>query len=79
MEDTTMPRVTVSVIPKASRQMVEWLSDTEAKVWVHAAPEKGKANKAVRQVLAKDLSIRASQVRIVSGETSRKKIVEIST
>ena len=47
MEDTTMPRVTVSAIPKASRQMGEWLSDTEAKVWVHAAPEKGKANKAV--------------------------------
>jgi uncharacterized protein (TIGR00251 family) len=73
-----MRRVTVSVIPKASRQLVEWLSDTEAKVWVHAAPEKGKANKAVRQALAKDLSIRASQVRIVSGETSRKKIVDIS-
>lgn len=43
------------------------------KVAVHAAPEKGKANVAVVEVLAEALGVRRSQIRLISGETSQDK------
>lgn len=43
------------------------------KVAVTQAPEKGKANKAVMEVLCHALRLRASQVELLSGETSRHK------
>jgi len=44
---------------------------------VTAAPEKGKANAAVIEVLAEALGLPKSALRIVSGETSPLKTVEI--
>lgn len=43
------------------------------KVSVTQAPEQGKANKAIIQVLADRLSLRRSQIQLVSGETSSQK------
>jgi uncharacterized protein (TIGR00251 family) len=43
------------------------------KVAVTQAPEKGKANKAVIEVLAKSLCIKRSQIELLSGETSQQK------
>lgn len=42
-----------------------------------AAPEKGKANAAVVEVLAEALNLPKSALRIVSGETSPLKTVEV--
>ena len=42
-----------------------------------AAPEKGKANAAVVEVLAAALDLPKSALRIVSGETSPFKTVEV--
>ena len=72
-----MRRVTVSVTTKSSRRGIEWISDDQAKVWVHAAPEKGRANRQVCEVIAEDLGVRPSRVHIVSGTTSSKKIVDV--
>lgn len=67
----------VKVHPSAGRDRIEgWLGDT-LKISVSASPEKGKANKAVVELLAKKLKVARSAVRIVSGETSREKVVEI--
>ncbi len=44
---------------------------------VTAAPEKGKANTAVVEVLAEALDLPKSAFRIVSGETSPLKTVEV--
>jgi len=44
---------------------------------VTAAPEKGKVNAAVIEVLAEALGLPKSALRIVSGETSPLKTVEI--
>lgn len=52
---------------------------TYLKVRVRAVPEKGKANKAVEVVLAKALGLPKSAVRVVTGETSRIKGVDIDT
>ncbi len=43
------------------------------KVSVTQAPEKGKANKAIVALLAKELSLRKAQIELVAGETSAQK------
>lgn len=43
------------------------------KLSVIAAPDKGKANKAVIELLADTLHIKESSIHIISGETSRDK------
>lgn len=42
-------------------------------VSVTQAPEKGKANKAIIAVLSDELSLRKSQLELISGETSPQK------
>jgi len=43
------------------------------KVAVNAAPDKGKANQAILELLCDELSLSRSQVELVSGATSRTK------
>ena len=47
--------------------------DGALKVAVTAAPEKGKANKALVEVLARALGVRKSEVQLIAGETSANK------
>jgi uncharacterized protein (TIGR00251 family) len=70
-------RLHLKVVPKASRdRVVGWVGD-RLKIQVTAAPERGKANDAVIDVLAAALGVARSQVRIVTGETSPLKTVEV--
>jgi uncharacterized protein (TIGR00251 family) len=45
------------------------------KLSVTAAPEKGKANRAVLALLAETLGLAASKLKIISGQTSPDKVV----
>ena len=45
---------------------------------VRQAPEAGKANDAVRRLLANTLQLRVEDIRIVSGAASPHKTIEIS-
>lgn len=65
--------VTVHVRPSARANTIEWLDDTTAKASVTAAPEKGLANKAVIDLLAKDLGVAKSSVSLIRGATARLK------
>jgi uncharacterized protein YggU (UPF0235/DUF167 family) len=47
--------------------------DGMLKVCVTQSPEKGKANKAVIELMAKSLGLRKSQIELLSGETSHQK------
>ena len=70
-------KLKIKVVPKASRNSVAgWVGDT-LKVCVSAAPEKGKANLAAQEVLAAALGLPKDRVRVVSGLTSARKLVEI--
>jgi len=70
-------RLHLKVVPKASRdRVVGWVGD-RLKVQVTAAPERGKANDAVLDVLAAALELPRSRVRIVAGQTSPLKTVEV--
>jgi uncharacterized protein len=48
------------------------------RVAVSAAPERGKANAAIREVLAVAIGCKASRIGLLSGETSRAKRFLIS-
>ena len=68
----------VKVIPKSSKtELAGYLPDGTWKVKVAAAPEKGKANAALCEYLARKFGVAKSRVRIVSGETSHLKRVQI--
>ena len=68
----------MKVIPKSSKtELVGHLPDGTLKIKIAAAPEKGKANRALCEFLAEHFGVGVSRVKIVSGETSRTKKVRI--
>lgn len=79
MSDASGPiRLKLKVVPGASRtEIAGWLGH-KLKVRVSAAPEKGKANSAVIAIIAQTLGISLGSVRIVAGQTSAQKTIEIS-
>jgi uncharacterized protein len=70
-------RIAVVVIPRARRERVERIDATHFRVAVTAAPQEGQANEAVIEALAEHLRVPRSRVRIVQGQTSRHKIVDV--
>ena len=59
--------------PGARESAVRGEHDGALKVSVTQVAEKGKANKALLTVLAKQLGLRRSQLELISGETSAQK------
>jgi len=70
-------RMSLKIVPKSSRNVVAGWMDDSLKVCVTAPPDRGKANAAVIETLARALGIPRDAVRIVAGETSRRKVVDI--
>lgn len=69
-EGTILP---VRVRAGARRNEIPGEQDGMLKVSVTQSPEKGKANKALIEVLSKGLSLRKSQIELISGHTSPQK------
>lgn len=61
--------------PKAKKNAITGVHDGRLKVSVTQAPEKGKANDAIVQLLAKSLGLKRSQITIHAGATSQQKAV----
>ena len=59
--------------PGARRDGIVGVHDGALRVAVSAPPEKGKANEAIRAVLADALGCKPSRVGLLSGEASRQK------
>ena len=70
-------RFWVKVVPRSSKSEVLGKDGDAIKVKVTSAPEGGKANKELLEVLSRWLGVKKSKIRIVSGETSRKKLIEV--
>ena len=75
-------RLAVVVTPKSAKDVVAgWVTDAngdrELAVKVTAAPEKGKATKAVCKTLAAFFGVPKSSVACVRGDLSRHKMIEI--
>lgn len=67
--------IDVWVQPNASSDRLVGLHGDAIKVRVAAPPEKGRANEAVCALVATALGIRAADVRVVRGDTARRKVV----
>jgi uncharacterized protein len=65
------------VAPGARRSEVVGRHGDAWKLRVRSAPERGRANDEVADLLARTLHVAARDVRIVSGHTSRQKLVEL--
>lgn len=65
------------VIPGSNASEIVGAHDGALKIRVQAAPEKGKANKAVIQLLSKSLGASVKSVEMISGETSQRKRVRV--
>jgi uncharacterized protein (TIGR00251 family) len=71
--------LTVSVKPRAGRNAVTgWLADGRLKVSLTAPPVSGKANAELIRFLAGALGLKKNQVRIASGQTSRRKTIRLT-
>ena len=57
---------------------MEHMDDDSIKIAIAAPPEGGKANAALIKFLAQEFEVPASNVQIVSGQTARMKLVQIS-
>ena len=68
----------VRVTPRAKRNTVTEMEDGSIKVYVTAPPEDGRANEAVVETIAEWLGVKRRQVGIVSGATSRNKVVRVT-
>lgn len=67
----------VRVKPRSKHLGAEFDSDGTLVLKIHEPPVDGKANKAIIEDIAALYGLAKSQVKIVSGETARRKRVEI--
>jgi len=70
-------RIELKVITKAKKEGIEKIAENSYKIKVSLPPEKGRANKRVIELISESLGIKKKDIRIVSGETSNRKIIEI--
>ena len=80
--NTDHVRLSVKLTPNAGRDGIDGVEadaggEMLLKARVTAAPEKGKANKALIELLAKSLKLPKSSMSVISGDTARKKILRI--
>lgn len=75
-------RLSVRLTPKGGRDAIEgWMVGADGarllKARVAAAPEAGKANKALIALLADALGVAKSAITIASGDTARIKLIDV--
>ena len=70
-------RLQVRVRPRARANKVEVSDLGDVRVYVTAAPEGGKANRAVIAAMAEAADVPKSRITLVRGRTSSDKVLEI--
>ena len=66
----------VKVIPNAKKNEVI-MEEEKLKVYVNAPAKDGRANRALIEILADFFNVKKRDVKIVSGEKSREKMIQI--
>jgi hypothetical protein len=74
---TNCIRIGVYVQPRAAKTCVAGMHDGDIKVRLAAPPVDGAANAALVEFVAGRLGIAKSRVRVVSGASSRRKVLQI--
>ena len=70
-------RFGVHVLPRASRTEFAGVHGTALKVRLHSPPVDGAANDELINLIAKSLGVARRSVRIVAGQSSRGKTIEV--
>jgi len=70
-------RVVVRLTPRAGRDGIDGIADGLLLARVRAAPVAGAANEALRHLIADELGVSVSRVRLVAGGRGRRKVLEI--
>lgn len=70
-------RIQVRLTPNAAREELQGWSEGVLRVKVRAPAREGMANRALCALLARETGCRPRAVRILSGESSRLKTVEL--
>jgi hypothetical protein len=70
-------RLSIKVQPGSSKNRILGETAGEWKIAVTAPPVDGRANAAVIELLAEWLGVSRSAIRIVRGETGRRKVIEV--
>ena len=78
MGDTLRFAIRVKPGSRFARVGGTWGEDRVLKVSVQARAVDGKANKAVIEALAGALQVKKGQIRIVSGDAHRSKVIEVA-
>lgn len=71
-------RLLLQVLPRAGRSSIEGLHGDRIRVRVAAPPVDGAANEALLAFLAERLGVRSGALRLVSGASGRRKVVEVT-
>jgi uncharacterized protein (TIGR00251 family) len=69
--------VRVKAVPGATRNTIVGILGDRLKIVVNAPPERGQANRAIEQLLAKALHLPKGRVVVERGRTSPLKVVRI--
>lgn len=70
-------KIFIKAKPSAREEKIEKIDETHYTVSVREPPMQGMANAAIVHILATYFNVAPSRVSIISGHTSREKIVEI--
>jgi uncharacterized protein (TIGR00251 family) len=70
-------RLDVYIQPRASKTELAGMHDGVIKIRIAAAPVENAANRALIDFVAEHLGIAKRSVRVVSGDTSRRKVLEL--
>jgi uncharacterized protein (TIGR00251 family) len=70
-------RIDVRLTPRAAREQIAPGADGAYLVRVTAPPVDGRANDALRRLIARRAGVAPSRVTLVRGERSREKVVDV--
>ena len=68
-------KLNIKVYPKAKKQELEKISETEYKAYLKSLPENNKANIELLKLLKKELKM--NHINLIKGRTSKNKIIEV--
>jgi uncharacterized protein (TIGR00251 family) len=76
-KDHLSQQLNVKVTPNAARDEITGFTEGVLNVKIAAPPEKGKANKKLIDFLSDRLGVSKSSIRLIRGQTSRRKVIAI--
>lgn len=68
-------KLAVRATPRAKREAIE--AGDPLRIWVTAPADQGRANEAVRKLLAKALGVAPTRLTLLRGQTARDKLFQL--